>query len=147
MVWYRPTERPSIEDNIGSLLERALRSKPNYIAVLDAYCRFLNTTNQFVETLIVCTRSLSFDPWNGVALYHLGLAQIHLGRFEDARRCSTRPIASTQAVSRWTWTLGVGRASMLIGASEIPCSGCKDRSRPRLPAEARICCSLRLISS
>ena len=37
------------------------------------------------DTVVACARALSFDPWNGIALYHVGLAQIQTGRFEDAR--------------------------------------------------------------
>jgi hypothetical protein len=65
MVWYGSAGRASIENgikSIRSLLESALQIKPNYIPVMDAHCRFLNTTNQFVENLIACARTLSFDP-------------------------------------------------------------------------------------
>ena len=64
------------EANARSILERALRSKPSHIPVLEAYCRFLNTTNQFVESLVACARTLSFDPWNGLVRFNLGLAGI-----------------------------------------------------------------------
>ena len=40
--------------------------------------------HRFVESLVTCTKVLSFDPWNGAALYLVGLGQLHLGRFEDA---------------------------------------------------------------
>ena len=67
-----------------SLLEHALRTKPTYIPVLEGYCRLLNTTNQFIESLVACGRVLTFDPWDGLAIYNLGLGQVRLGRFEDA---------------------------------------------------------------
>jgi DNA-binding winged helix-turn-helix (wHTH) protein/Tfp pilus assembly protein PilF len=122
MVWYGPAEHASIENaikSIRSLLEPALRAKPDYIPVLDAYSRFLNTTNQFVENLITCARTLSFDPWNGVALYHLGLAQLQLGRFEDALATFDRAYRfDTPAASRWTWPLGAGWACTLMGRYE-----------------------------
>ncbi|MGY8666836.1 tetratricopeptide repeat protein [Bradyrhizobium sp. UFLA05-109] len=122
MVWYGPAGHTSIENgikSIRSLLEPALRAKPNYIPVLDAHCRFLNTTNQFVENLIACARTLSFDPWNGVALYHLGLAQLHLGRFEDALATFDQAYRfDTPAASRWTWPLGTGWACTLMGRYE-----------------------------
>jgi DNA-binding winged helix-turn-helix (wHTH) protein/tetratricopeptide (TPR) repeat protein len=119
MVWYGPSERGSIENNIASLLERALRAAPNYIPVLDAHCRFLNTTTRFVENLVACAKTLRFDPWNGLALYHLGLAQLHLGRFEDALATFEQAYRfDTPSVSRWTWTLGAGWASMMLGRTE-----------------------------
>ncbi|MDI1346361.1 MAG: hypothetical protein PSV22_20015 [Pseudolabrys sp.] len=59
------------ERNSRSMLERALRTKPNSIPVLEAYCRFLNATNEFVESLVACARTLAFDPWNGLALHHM----------------------------------------------------------------------------
>ena len=61
-----------------------MRSKPGSVPVLEAYCRFLNATDQFVESLVACARTLSFDPWNGLALYHIGLAQVQPGRFDEA---------------------------------------------------------------
>ncbi len=116
MAWYGRAERASIENDIRSLLERELRVRPDYIPVMDAHCRFLNTTNRFVENLVACARTLSFDPWNGVALYHLGLAQLQLGRFEDALATFHQAHRfDTPAVSRWTWTLGAGWACMLLG--------------------------------
>lgn len=115
MVWYGAAEAASIENNVKSLLERVLRAKPNYIPVLNTYCRFLNTTRQFVENLVACARTLSFDPWNGLALYHLGLAQLHLGRFEDALVTFDQAYRfDTPAASRWTWLLGAGWACMLM---------------------------------
>lgn len=123
MLWYGPAGRDSIEtslQSIRSLLDYALGTKPNYIPVMDAHCRFLNTTNQFVENLIACAKTLSFDPWNGVALYHLGLAQLHLGRFEEALATFDQAYRfDTPAASRWTWSLGAGWACMLLGRAEV----------------------------
>jgi hypothetical protein len=104
MLWYGPAGRHSIETglkSIRSLLDYALGTKPNYIPVMDAHCRFLNTTNQFVENLIACAKTLSFDPWNGVALYHLGLAQLYLGRFEDALATFDRRPRPAYVCVRW----------------------------------------------
>jgi DNA-binding winged helix-turn-helix (wHTH) protein/tetratricopeptide (TPR) repeat protein/TolB-like protein len=119
MVWYGPAESTAAESNARALLERALRAKPNYIPVLEAYCRFLAATNQFVDSLVACARTLSFDPWNGLALYHVGLAQIFLGRFEDALATFERADRfDTPEVSRWTWLLGAGWANVLMGRNE-----------------------------
>src|SRR5580693_2946695 len=62
-------------------------SKPNHIPAHEAYCRFLDATNQFSASLVACARALSLDPWNGIALYHLGLAQLQ----PDASRTRWRP--------------------------------------------------------
>jgi tetratricopeptide (TPR) repeat protein len=119
MEWYGPAERPPMESGIRSLLEHALRARPNYIPVMDAYCRLLNTTSRYVDSLIACAKTLSFNPWNGLALYHLGLAQLHLGRLEDALATFDQAYRfDTPAVSRWTWTLGAGWACTLMGRSE-----------------------------
>ncbi|WP_334398054.1 tetratricopeptide repeat protein [Bradyrhizobium sp. AZCC 2289] len=68
---------------------------------------------------MTCARTLSFDPWNGLALYHIGLAQIQLGRFEDALTTFKQADRfDTPQVSRWTWLLGAGWAYMLMGRSE-----------------------------
>jgi Tfp pilus assembly protein PilF len=119
MVWYQPDSREAAEASAGALLERALRSRPNSIPVLDAYCRFLTTTNQFVESLVACARTLSFDPWNGTALYHLGLTQIQLGRFDDGLATFEQADRfDVPEVSRWTWLLGAGWTYMLMGRFE-----------------------------
>lgn len=119
MVWYSPADRAAAEKSAKSMLERAVRSKPSSIPVLEAYCRFLNATNEFVDSLVACARTLAFDPWNGIALYHMGVAHIQLGRFEDA--LTTFKLADrydTPQVSRWTWLLGVGWSYQLMGRDE-----------------------------
>jgi Tfp pilus assembly protein PilF/TolB-like protein len=119
MVWYTPAESAAAEKSARSILERALRVQPNSIPVLEAYCRFLNTTNEFVDSLVACARTLNFDPWDGLALYHIGLAQIQLGRFEDALATFKQADRyNTPPVSRWTWQLGAGWVNMLMGRSQ-----------------------------
>jgi DNA-binding winged helix-turn-helix (wHTH) protein/tetratricopeptide (TPR) repeat protein len=119
MVWYSKDDATAAESQAGAALERALRVKPNSIAVLETYCRFLSATNRFVDSLVTCARALSFDPWNGLALYLVGLGQLHLGRFEDALATFQQADRfDTPQVSRWTWLLGVGWANLLMGRSE-----------------------------
>jgi DNA-binding winged helix-turn-helix (wHTH) protein/tetratricopeptide (TPR) repeat protein len=119
MVWYSPADSAAAERNARSMLERALSTKPNSIPVLEAYCRFLNATNEFVESLVACARTLAFDPWNGLALYHMGLAHIQLGRFEDALATFKQADRyDTPQVSRWTWLLGVGWSYVMMGRDE-----------------------------
>ncbi|MEW6645288.1 MAG: winged helix-turn-helix domain-containing protein [Pseudomonadota bacterium] len=115
MVWFSPDQATTVEAEANATLERALRAKPNSIPVLEAYCRFLNATNHFVESLVTCARVLSFDPWHGGALYLVGLGQINLGRFEDALATFEQADRyDTPAVSRWTWLLGAGWATMMM---------------------------------
>jgi len=96
-----------------------LRTRPGSIPVLQAYCRFLNATNEFTESLVACARTLAFDPWNGMALYHMGLAQLPLGRFEDALATFKRADRfDTPQVSRWTWLLGAGVSYLMMGRDE-----------------------------
>lgn len=119
MQWYGPAESVEIETSARAMLERALRAKPNYIAVHEAYCRFLTATNQFNASLVACARTLSFDPWDGMALYHMGLTQIQLGRFEDALATFKRADRfDTPAVSRFTWLLGAGWTCLLMGRAQ-----------------------------
>jgi DNA-binding winged helix-turn-helix (wHTH) protein/Flp pilus assembly protein TadD len=119
MVWYDPADSAAAEKSARSILERALRVKPDSIPVLEAYCRFLNATNEFVDSLVACARTLNFDPWDGLALYHIGLAQIQLGRFEDALATFKQADRyNTPPVSRWTWQLGAGWVNMLMGRSQ-----------------------------
>jgi DNA-binding winged helix-turn-helix (wHTH) protein/tetratricopeptide (TPR) repeat protein len=116
MAWYSPDESIAAEKNAQLMLERALRVKPNNIPVLEAYCRFLNASNQFVESLVACARTLAFDPWDGMMLYHMGLAHIQLGRFEDALATFKQADRyDTPQVSRWTWLLGVGWSYVMMG--------------------------------
>jgi len=116
LVWYSPADAAAAEKNAKALLERALRTKPNSIPVLQAYCRFLNATNEFVESLVACARTLAFDPWDGMALYHIGLSQLPLGRFEDALATFKQADRlDTPPVSRWTWLLGAGVSYLMMG--------------------------------
>lgn len=115
MVWFGPDEAVEVEAKANATLERALRARPNSIPVLEAHCRFLSATNHFVESLVTCAKALSFDPWNGSALYLIGLGQVYLGRFDDglatfqqADRYDTPP------ASRWTWLLGAGMTYVLM---------------------------------
>jgi DNA-binding winged helix-turn-helix (wHTH) protein/tetratricopeptide (TPR) repeat protein len=119
MVWYSPADAAAAETKAKSMLERALGAKPDSIPVLEAYCRFLNATNYFTESLVACARALSFDPWNGLALYHVGLAQLQLGRFEDAVAAFKQADRfDTPQVSRWTWLVGAGWSYLLMGRAE-----------------------------
>ncbi|MDW6023143.1 tetratricopeptide repeat protein [Mesorhizobium sp. BAC0120] len=119
MAWYSPPESAAAESNGKSLMARALQARPRSIPVLEAYCRFLTATNNFTESLVACASALSFDPWNGSALYQLGLTQVQLGRFEDALTTFRRADRfDTPAVSRWTWLLGTGWTYLLMGRAE-----------------------------
>lgn len=118
MLWYG-ADGATAEREARQLLETALEASPRYIPVLESYCRFLTATNQFVESLVACARVLNFDPWNGSALYQLGLTQIQLGRFKDALASFEQADRyDTPDVSRWTWLLGIGWAKLLLGQHE-----------------------------
>lgn len=115
MVWFSPEEAVAVEARANATLEQALRSKPNAIPVLEAYCRFLSATNHFVESLVTCAKALSFDPWNGSALYLIGLGQVYLGRFDDALVTFQQADRyDTPPASRWIWLLGAGMAYVLM---------------------------------
>lgn len=119
MTWYSEAERAAAETRARSLLEQALKVKPRYIPVLEAYCRLLSATNDFVGSLVACANALSFDPWNGSALYLTGLGQLHLGRFEEALTTFEQADQfDTPQVSRWTWLLGAAWANELLGRYE-----------------------------
>jgi Flp pilus assembly protein TadD len=119
MVWLTSPERETAESKAEAMLQQTLRAKPNHIPAHEAYCRFLNATNQFRASLVACARALSLDPWNGIALYHVGLAQIQTGRFEDALATFKQADRfDTPQVSRWTWMIGAGWANMLMGRAE-----------------------------
>jgi DNA-binding winged helix-turn-helix (wHTH) protein/tetratricopeptide (TPR) repeat protein len=119
MAWYPPQEVVAIQAQTQATLERARRIKPNSIPVAETYCRFLSATNRFVESLVECSRTLSLDPWDGLALYHVGLGQVHLGRFDEALATFQQADRiDTPPVSRWTWLLGAGWANLLLGRPE-----------------------------
>ncbi len=119
MDWYKPAVSAEMEAQARMLLQQALRTKPDYLPVHEAHCRFLGATNNFVDALVACAGALTFDPWNGLLLYNLGLAQLKLGRFEDALATFTRADRyDTPEVSRWTWLLGAGWANMLMGRDD-----------------------------
>jgi tetratricopeptide (TPR) repeat protein/TolB-like protein len=113
-AWYDPADTEAVESRAGALLKRAMQAKPHYIPVLEAYCRFLTMAGHLPETLIACGKMLSFDPWNGIALFHLGIAQTRQGRFEEALASFKRADTfDTPSFARWTWLLGVGMVYML----------------------------------
>lgn len=119
LAWYGADEAIAVEANARAILERALQARPDSIPVLETWCRFLTATNHFVEALVACARALSFDPWSGQILYQLGLAQLQLGRFDDALASFQRADRfDTPQVSRWTWPLGIGWTLMLMGRDE-----------------------------
>lgn len=119
MDWYSPADSAAARSNAKSLLERVLRTEPSSIPALDAYCRLLTATNQFTEGLVTCAKALSFDPWDGMALYDMGLGQLQLGRFDDALASFRQADRfDTPEVSRWTWQLGAGMTYLVMGRSE-----------------------------
>lgn len=123
MAWYGPAERDAAESSARALLQQAMIARPRSIAVLVAQCRLLSATNAFIESLVVCGQVARFDPWDGSALYLIGLGQLYLGRFEEA--LATFKAADrydTPSVSRWTWLLGAGWANLLLGrnAEAVP---------------------------
>jgi DNA-binding winged helix-turn-helix (wHTH) protein/tetratricopeptide (TPR) repeat protein len=137
MLWFDPATSAAAETRARTLLEGALETSPRSIAVLEAYCRFLAATNNFVESLVACARVLSFDPWNGSALYQLGLTQLHLGRFEDALASFRQAYRfDTPSVSRWTWLLGIGWANLLLG-NDAEAAQWIERSIAITPASGR----------
>lgn len=114
-AWYDPADTDVVESRAQALLERAMQAKPHYIPVLEAYCRLLTMAGQLPETLVACGRMLSFDPWHGIALFHLGVAQTRQGRFEEALASFRQADAfDTPPFARWTWLLGVGMAYTLM---------------------------------
>lgn len=119
MAWFPAAEREPAERRIGALMERALRARPDYIPVLEAQCRFLSATNSFVESLVVCDRVLALDPWDGIALYLMGLSQLFLGRFDDALATFRQADRfDTPQVSRWLWAVGAGWTCLLMERAE-----------------------------
>jgi DNA-binding winged helix-turn-helix (wHTH) protein/Tfp pilus assembly protein PilF len=119
MVWYTPAESAAAETHARTILEHGLKRKPGDLPMLEAYCRFLNATNEFVESLVACARVLSFDPWSGVGLFNMGLGQLQLGRFDDALATFKRADSfDTPRSSRWTWRLGAGMTYLMMGRSE-----------------------------
>lgn len=137
MNWYAPAESADAQGKAHALLKLALRAKPRFIPVLDAQCRFLTATNQFTESLVACARALTFDPWNGAALYNIGLAQLKLGRFDDALATFEQAERfDTPVVSRWTWLLGAGWTCLVLGNNDAALSFLQ-RSIAITPASGR----------
>ncbi len=119
MAWYSPADSAAAENRARVMLQHAVRARPDYLPVHEAYCRFLSATNNFIDAVVACAGALTFDPWNGALLYNLGLAQIKLGRFEDALATFIQADRyDTPEVSRWTWLLGAGWANMMMGRDE-----------------------------
>jgi tetratricopeptide (TPR) repeat protein len=131
--WFTLAEAEKAEVRAKSMLEHALRTEPNYIPALDGYCRFLEATNYFVESLVACADALSFDPWNGLVMFQSGMSQLQLGRFTDALATFEQADrVDTPQVSRWTWLLGAGFALVVLDRNEEALSWLK-RSRAITP--------------
>ena len=115
-AWYTGGDADAAEHKARSLLERALAVQPQYLPVLETYCRFMTATNHFDEALVACANALIFDPWDGLVRFNLGLAQDELGRFSDALATfKDADRYDTPQVSRWTWLLGAGLTCLLMG--------------------------------
>ena len=81
-----------------------MKREPGYVPALQGYCRLLTATNDFSNSLVACDRTLSLEPWDGQALYQIGLSQLQLGRFEDALATFKQADRmDTPQLSRWTW--------------------------------------------
>jgi DNA-binding winged helix-turn-helix (wHTH) protein/tetratricopeptide (TPR) repeat protein len=114
-VWYTGADAAAAEAKARSLLERALAAQPQYLPVLETYCRFMTATNHFDDALVACANALTFDPWDGLVRFNLGLAQDELGRFADALATfNDADRYDTPRVSRWTWLLGAGLTCLLM---------------------------------
>lgn len=113
--WYVGADGAAAETKARSLLERALHAQPQYLPVLETYCRFMTATNHFDEALVACANALTFDPWDGLVRFNLGLAQDQLGRFSEALATfKDADRYDTPQVSRWTWLLGAGLTCLLL---------------------------------
>lgn len=119
MAWFPAAEREPVETRIEAIVARALRAQPDSIPVLEMHCRFLSTTNRFVESLVACGKVLTHNPWDGIALYLIGLGQIFLGRFDDALASFKQGDRfDTPQVARWTWAIGAGWTYLMMGRAE-----------------------------
>ncbi|TXI11604.1 MAG: tetratricopeptide repeat protein [Rhizobium sp.] len=119
MTWFPEDERQVVVSGVGAIMKRTLDARPDYIPVLETQCRYLSTTNRFAESIVTCAKALSLDPWDGSALYLIGLSQIYLGRFEDALATFKQADRfDTPRVARWTWGIGAGWTCMLMGRAE-----------------------------
>lgn len=115
MVWYPASQNDAIEQRAKTLLGKAVKQEPNYVPVLQSYCRLLQTINEFAEALVACENALRFDPWDGLVMFQIGMAQVRLGRFEDGLATFERAdTIDTPQVSRWTWPLGAGFGLILL---------------------------------
>jgi DNA-binding winged helix-turn-helix (wHTH) protein/tetratricopeptide (TPR) repeat protein/TolB-like protein len=118
-AWYIGADADTAEHKAQALLERAMRQEPQYLPVLESYCRFMTATNHFVESLVACANALTFDPWDGLVRFNLGMAQDELGRFAEALATFKEADRyDTPQVSRWTWLLGAGLTLMLMDRDE-----------------------------
>nr|WP_210388084.1 MULTISPECIES: winged helix-turn-helix domain-containing protein [unclassified Ciceribacter] len=117
--WYDTEAGAEAERDARALLEQALRERPQSMAVLGAYCRLLTVTNEFADSLVACAQALAVNPWDGAALYNLGLTQTQLGRFDDALSTFLKAeLFDTPDEARWTWLLGAGLANLLLDRNE-----------------------------
>jgi tetratricopeptide (TPR) repeat protein len=118
-VWYPAADSDAAVARARLLLERALEAHPNYLLALGGYCRLLTATNEFTQSLVACANALTFNPWDGIVRFNLGLAQCQLGRFTEAPATFEEADRfNAPRVSRWTWPLGAGIACLHLERHE-----------------------------
>ena len=116
MNWYPPADRDKAVANARRVLEHTLRVQPASAPALTTYCRLLESTNDFADSLVACARALAYNPWDGTARTHIGMDQLELGRFDDAAASFRQADADGMPeVSRWVWKLDLGMTYLLMG--------------------------------
>jgi adenylate cyclase len=103
----------------ADLLERALTLAPHHLTGLKASAALARAQGRFEDAIAVANGVLSENPGEPWAYKELGLADMYLGRLDEALDWFAKAERiGPRDPARWTWLDGRGQALILLGRDE-----------------------------
>jgi adenylate cyclase len=103
----------------ADLLERALALAPHHLTGLKASAALARAQGRFEDAIAVANGVLSENPGEPWAYKELGLADMYLGRLDEALDWFAKAERiGPRDPARWTWLDGRGQALILLGRDE-----------------------------
>jgi TolB-like protein/cytochrome c-type biogenesis protein CcmH/NrfG len=103
----------------ADLLERALALAPHHLTGLKASAALARAQGRFEDAIAVANGVLSENPGEPWAYKELGLANMYLGRLDEALDWFAKADRiGPRDPARWTWLDGRGQALILLGRDE-----------------------------
>ncbi|MBV8850855.1 MAG: hypothetical protein JOZ16_14870 [Methylobacteriaceae bacterium] len=100
----------------GELLDRALTLAPHHVTAMKASAALARAQGRFEDALAIASGVLSENPGEPWAYKELGLANMYLGRLDEALDWFAKAERiGPRDPARWTWLDGRGQALILLG--------------------------------